>query len=112
MPQATMGTNLFQTFQIFTNFGVHSVGENLRVLPIDDVFLPVQEPCWDFELCRVLYDSDNALKLVGIEFSSAFVKIYISLFAYQIGISATDTLDLRQGIHNFALAINIGVEET
>jgi hypothetical protein len=75
MPQATMATNLFQTFQIFTDLGVYSVGENLGILSIDDVLLSVQEPRRDFELCRILYDGDNALKFVRIEFSSAIRSI-------------------------------------
>ena len=40
------------------------------------------------------------------------VQIDISLLAHQVGISATDTLDSGQGIHNLLLAIDVGVEET
>lgn len=58
MPQTTMSTNLLQSFQIITELGVDSVGQDLRVLAIDDIFLPVQEPCGDFELRRVLDDGD------------------------------------------------------
>lgn len=41
-----------------------------------------------------------------------FVKINIGLLAHDVGISATDTLDLGQGVHDLTLAIDVGVEET
>lgn len=40
------------------------------------------------------------------------VQIDIGLLADQVRVSATDTLDLGQGIHNLLLSVNIGVEET
>ena len=42
-----------------------------RDLAIDDVLLLVQEPGGDLELRRVLHDRDNALKLIGVEFTGA-----------------------------------------
>ncbi len=41
-----------------------------------------------------------------------FVEIDICLFADQVGVPATDTLDLSQGVHDLALAIDVCVEET
>jgi hypothetical protein len=41
-----------------------------------------------------------------------FVEIDIRLLTDQIGVPATDTFDLGQGVHDLLLAINIGVEET
>lgn len=40
------------------------------------------------------------------------VQVNIGLFAHKVGVTTTDTLDLSQGIHDLALAINVGVEET
>lgn len=40
------------------------------------------------------------------------VQIDIGLFANQVGVAATDTLDSGQGVHNLLLAIDVGVEET
>lgn len=40
------------------------------------------------------------------------VQIDIGLLADQVGVSATDTLDLGQGIHNLLLAIDVGVQKT
>ena len=39
-------------------------------------------------------------------------EVDIGLLADQVRVPATDTLDLRQGVHNFAFSVNIGVEET
>lgn len=40
------------------------------------------------------------------------VEVNIGLFACNVGVATTDTLDLGQGVHDFALAVNIGVEQT
>lgn len=41
-----------------------------------------------------------------------FVQVDISLLAYQIRVSASDTLYFGEGVHDLLLAIDIGVEET
>ena len=40
------------------------------------------------------------------------VEVDIGLFADKVGVATTDTLDLGQGVHDLALSINVGVEET
>ena len=40
------------------------------------------------------------------------VEVNIGLLADQVGVTATDTLDLGQGVHDLLLAVNIGVEQT
>ena len=40
------------------------------------------------------------------------VEVDIGLFADKVGVTTTNTLDLSQGVHDLALAINVGVEET
>ena len=42
----------------------------------------------------VLDDGDQALKLLRGELTSALVQVDIGLLAHQVGITATDTLDL------------------
>lgn len=44
--------------------------------------------------------------------SVPLVEIDIGLFAYQVGIAATDTLNFGQGVHDLLLAVDIGVEKT
>ena len=71
MPETTVRPDLLQPLEVVTDLGVHSVGEDLRVLAIDDVPLPVQEPRRDLELRGVLDDSDNTLELIGVQLASA-----------------------------------------
>jgi hypothetical protein len=76
-----------------------------------------------------LDDSDDTFQFVGVEVSGTmrlcwyldgqqawrdipFVEINISLLADQIGVPTTNALDLGQGVHYFAFAINVSVEET
>jgi hypothetical protein len=39
-------------------------------------------------------------------------EVDIGLLADQVGVAATNTLDLGQGVHDLLLAVNIGVEQT
>jgi len=39
-------------------------------------------------------------------------EVNIGLLANQVGVTATNTLDLGQGDHDLLLAVNIGVEQT
>ena len=70
MTETTVRTDLLEALQVVTELRVDGVRENLAVLAIDDVPLPVQEPCGDLELCRVLDDGDETLELVGVELTS------------------------------------------
>lgn len=59
----------------------------------------------------------GSLIVVGVvvrtgELSGALVKIDIGLLANKVGVTATDTLDLGEGVDNLLLAVNVGVEQT
>jgi hypothetical protein len=71
MSETTVSADFLEALEIVTELGVDSVGENLRVFAVDDILLPVQEPGWDLELCGVLDDCDNTLKLIRVEISSS-----------------------------------------
>ena len=78
--ETTVRTDLLQTLQVSTQLLVDRVGENVAVLAVDNVPLPVQEPHRDLELCRVLDDVDETLKLIRVELSStAIVSAQTSL---------------------------------
>jgi hypothetical protein len=166
--ETTVGADLLQALEIVTELGVDTVGENLAVLAIDNIALPVEEPAGNLVLGGVLDDGDDTLELFGrkltgavkrmsaflsflgsfnpvprvpniqIQLSGSFrqpsqsnpgkvclraanrgeegtvplVEIDIGLLADQVGVPATDTLDLGQGVHDLLLAVNIGVEQT
>lgn len=44
--------------------------------------------------------------------SVPLVEIDIGLLAHQIGVAATNTLNLGQGVHDLLFAIDIGIEKT
>ena len=62
VPQTTMRTDLLQPLQVLTQLAVHAVGQDLAVLAVHDVALPVEEPDGDFVLSRVLDDGDDAFE--------------------------------------------------
>lgn len=44
MTETTVGADLLEALKIVTELGVNTVGEDLRVLAINDIALPVEEP--------------------------------------------------------------------
>lgn len=52
MSETTMSADLLQALKILTELGVDTVGEDLRVLAVDNVTLPVKEPGRDL-VCDV-----------------------------------------------------------
>lgn len=71
MTETTVGADLLQALEILTELGVDTVGEDLVVLAVDNVALPVEEPGRDLVLSGVLDDGDNALKLFGGKLAGA-----------------------------------------
>jgi hypothetical protein len=64
--ETTVCPDLLQALQVVTELRVNGVGQNLAVLAIDNIPLPVQEPCRNLELCRVLNDGNETLELVRV----------------------------------------------
>jgi hypothetical protein len=69
--QTTMRADLLQSFQIITELGVDTVGEDLRVFAVDNVALSVEEPAGDLVLGGVLDDGNDSLEFFGCEFTGA-----------------------------------------
>lgn len=71
MPQTPMRTDLLQALQILTQLAVHSVGQYLRVLPIHDIALSVEEPGGNLVLSGVLDDGDDSFEFFGGDFTGS-----------------------------------------
>ena len=69
--ETTVRTDLLQPLEVITELRVDAVGQDLRVLAIDDVPLPVQEPRRDLELRGVLDDGNETLELIRVKLASA-----------------------------------------
>lgn len=57
-------------------------------------------------------DSDNALELFRGQVTGTLGEVDIGLLADQVRVSATDTLDLGQGVHDLLLSIDVCVQQT
>lgn len=71
MAETPVGADLLQALQVVTELAVDTVGQDLRVLAVDDVTLTVEEPGWDLVLGWVLDDGNDTLELLRGEFTSA-----------------------------------------
>lgn len=69
--ETTVGTDLLQALEVITELRVNTVGQDLRVLAVDDVPLPVQEPRGDLELSGVLDDGNETLELIRVQLAGA-----------------------------------------
>lgn len=77
MTKTTVGTDLLETLKILTELGVDTVGQNLVVLAVDNVALPVQEPGGNLVLGGVLDDGDNSLELFGGELTGTIGSMLV-----------------------------------
>ena len=134
--ETTVGADLLEALEILTELGVDTVGQDLRVLAVDNVALPVEEPRGDLVLGGVLDDGDDTLELFRGKLTGAvsfvlakhpspaclhlsfvcaaipLVQVDIGLLADQVGVTTADTLDLGQGVHDLLLAIDVGVQKS
>lgn len=46
------------------------------------------------------------------QLSGTLVQVDICLLADEVGVTATDTLDLGEGVNDLLLAVDVGVEQT
>lgn len=63
MTKTTVSADLLEAFEIVTELGVYTVGENVGVLAIDDIALSVEKVGWDLVLEWVLEDGNDSLEL-------------------------------------------------
>lgn len=76
--ETTVRSDLLQSLQILTELALHVIGQNLAVLAIDDISLSVEEPGWNFVLCRVLDDRDDSLEFFRCDLTSTVDTISLS----------------------------------
>ena len=48
----------------------------------------------------------------GVGRDVPLVQVHIGFFAHKVGVTASNPLDLGEGVHNLLLAIDVGVEKT
>ena len=70
--------NLLHALEIFTKFGIETVGDGLGVGTVLAVFLSVQKPVWDFVLTGVEHNSLHTTDFVLVQLSSS-LKITLDI---------------------------------
>jgi hypothetical protein len=73
--ETTVGADLLEALEVLAELGGDAVGEDLRVLAVDDIALTVEEPAGDLVLAGVLDDGDDALELLGGELTGTLVQV-------------------------------------
>ncbi len=104
--------HLLQPLEIIPPCLVETITVHVGVLALLEILLPIQKPLGDFELKRVLDDSDEALDFIGGELARPLVNVNLRLLADEVGEPASDTLDGSEGKHDLLASINIRIEDT
>jgi hypothetical protein len=110
--KTSVGTDLLETLKVLTELVVKLVDKQVGVLALSEVTLSVKEPAGDLVLRGVLDDGDNSLELFDSEFTSSLGERNISLLADQVGVTATDTSNGSQGVHDLDSTIDVSAEQT
>jgi hypothetical protein len=71
MSKTSVSTNLLESLQVLAELVLEGVGEDLRVLSVNDIVLAIEKPGGDLVLSGILDDGDDTLKLFGGELTGA-----------------------------------------
>ncbi len=112
MAHTTVGAHLTQTVEVLAGLEVELIRNQLRVLAVLEILLPVEEVVGDFELARILDDGHDTVNLLVRERARALVEVDVGLLQHEIGKATADTLDRRQREHHLVAPIDIGVQHT
>ncbi len=112
MSQTSVSSDLLQSFQIFSELGVDTVGDELRPGALANISLSVKEPLGDVVVGGL---SEDVVDLFDVSFNkltSSLVEIDLGNLEDEGGESSADTLDGTDGESSLALAVNVGVLNT
>ena len=70
MSKTSVGSDLLQSFEILSELGIESVGDELRPGSVSDVSLSVQEPFGDVVICK------NKIMLLSKKYFQIYRKPY------------------------------------
>lgn len=69
--ETPVAADLLQPLEVVTKLRVDIVGQDLAVLAVNDIFLPVKEPEWNLKLRGVLHDVYDSFELIRVQVTSA-----------------------------------------
>jgi hypothetical protein len=112
MTKTTMSTDLLHPLDIITQLSIKVLGKYLLVLSGLEILLPVKKPKGNLELTRVLNNSNKLFNFISSKFSGSLGYVYLSLFADEIGKTASKTLNFGKGKYDVTLSLNVSIENT
>ena len=110
--ETSMAADLLEALDVFTEFGVPAIADEVRPGSVSGVLLPVKEP---FGNTVLRWPGEDVADLVDFslsELSSAFVDVDLGDFEGQDRESTADTLDGSDGEGHLLLSVDVGVENT
>lgn len=110
--KTSVGAHSLEALQVLSELVVKLVDQEVGVLTVNDILLSVKEPGGDLILLGALDNGDDSLELLDGELTGSLVEVDISLLADQVGVSATNTTDGSQGVHDLDLTIDVGRKKT
>jgi len=110
--ETTVQTDTLHALQILTERLVQEIGKLLTGLAILHIAVPVEHPCWDLELLRIVDDSHNLIDLICGELTCTLVQIDVTLLADDVRKSPANTTDGSQGKHDLLAPIDVCVTHT
>lgn len=110
--ETSVGLDLVQSFDIFSELGLENVRSHLQVLAFFVVSEPVEEPSRDSVSFGVVNDVSDGIALLFGELACSKPGVNSQDFADQESESPADTSDRLQGEGYSSFPINVGVEDT
>ena len=112
MSKTSVTSDLLESFEIFSELSIQSVGSQLRVSTILEILLSVQEPLGDTVADGVSDDFGNLGHFFFRKITGSSVDIELGLLADEEGESSTDTLNASDGEGDLSFTFDVGVEDT
>ena len=112
MTETAVVLHLLEHLEVITELRVETVGEDLRVCALLDVFLSVEHPHGDLEVRGVLHDGDDLVDLLGLELTGSPVSVDVGLLADHASKTGADTSDGCEGKDDLLLTVDVRVEHT
>jgi len=105
-------SDLVQSFDIFSEFGLKDVRSNLEILSFLVILLSVEEPSWDSVSFWIVDDVGNTITLGFGQLSGSESWIDSENFTDEETKSSSNTFNFIKSVRNGSLTINVGVKNT
>jgi len=112
MSKTSVTSDLLESFKIFSELSIQSVGSQLGESTILEILLSVQEPLGDTVADGVSNDFLDLVHLFFRKVTGSSVGVELGLLADEERESSTDTLDASDGEGELSLTFDVGVEDT